>query len=73
MTRDGDWGAMAGLIGDEVLDLFCVCGGPEALGAQLAERWGGLADQISLPFDYWMRHAADPSWRAAAEALREIA
>jgi probable F420-dependent oxidoreductase len=52
MTRVGAWAQMAGEIGDVVLDLFCVTGGPEAIAAGLGQRWGGLVDQISLPVDF---------------------
>jgi probable F420-dependent oxidoreductase len=70
MTREGKWQEMAGLISDEVLDLFCVAGAPDAIGAGLAKRWGGLADQISLDVGYWNAHENNPLWTAAAEKLR---
>ncbi len=71
MTREGRWQEMAALISDEVLDLFCVAGAPDAIGAGLGTRWGGLADQISLMVDYWNRHHGDRLWTAAAEQLRQ--
>jgi hypothetical protein len=70
MTREGKWQEMAGLISDEVMDLFCVAGAPDAIGAGLAKRWGGLADQISLDVGYWNAHENNPLWTAAAEKLR---
>jgi hypothetical protein len=70
MTREGKWKDMAAEISDEVLDLFCVSGAPDAIGAGLAERWGGMADQISLGVDYWNTHRDNRLWTAAAEKLR---
>ena len=72
MTREGKWQEMAGLISDEVLDLFCVTGAPDEIGAGLGTRWGGLADQISLGEDYWSAHQDNPLWRHAAEKLRQV-
>jgi probable F420-dependent oxidoreductase len=73
MTREGKWQEMAALISDEVLDLFCVSGAPDAIGEGLASRWTGLADQISLDVGYWNTHQASPLWTAAVEKLRLIA
>jgi probable F420-dependent oxidoreductase len=70
MTREGKWQEMASLITDEVLDLFCVAGAPDEIGAGLATRWGGLADQISLDLGFWNSHENNPLWTAAAEKLR---
>ena len=44
MTREGAWERMAGEIGDDVLDLFCVGGSPGEIAAGLGTRWGGLVD-----------------------------
>ena len=73
MTREGKWQDMAALISDEVLDLFCVSGAPDAIGDGLASRWAGLADQISLDVGYWNTHQDSPLWTAAAEKLRLVA
>lgn len=73
LTRDGAWDRLAGEIGDEVLDLFCVAGGPDEIAAGLLARWGGLVDQISLSADYWQRHAEHPAWQDGAARLREAA
>ena len=72
MTREGKWQEMAGLISDEVLDLFCVTGGPDEVGAGLGLRWTGLADQISLDVGYWNTHQDSALWTAAAEKLRQV-
>ncbi len=73
MTREGKWKEMAAEISDEVLSLFCVAGAPDAIGAGLGERWGGVADQISLGEDYWNAHKDDRLWTDAAEKLRQLA
>ena len=70
MTREGKWAEMAALISDEVLGLFCVSGAADAIGAGLAERWGGLADQISLNVDYWNSHQDNQLWTDAAARLK---
>ena len=72
MTREGKWQEMAGLISDDVLDLFCVTGAPDEIGAGLGTRWTGLADQVSLGIDYWNAHQDDQLWQGAAEKLRQI-
>jgi probable F420-dependent oxidoreductase len=72
MTREGKWREMAAQISDEVLDLFCVSGEPDAIGAGLGTRWGDLADQISLSVDYWSAHRDDRLWTDAAEKLRLV-
>ena len=72
MTREGKWKDMAGLISDDVLDLFCVAGAPDEIGAGLAKRWAGLADQISLGVEYWNAHQNNPLWQSAAEKLRQV-
>jgi probable F420-dependent oxidoreductase len=70
MTREGAWAAMAGEIGDDVVDLFCVTGTPGEIGEGLRQRWSGLVDQISLGTDFWQRHADDREWHVAAAKLK---
>lgn len=45
---EGRWDEMAALIPDEVVDLFAVVGTHDTVGAKIAERYGGLADSLSL-------------------------
>ena len=47
-SLDGDWRGMAGLITDEMLDVFAVFGTWEDLASKLRERYEGLLDRISL-------------------------
>lgn len=70
MTREGAWAKMAGEIGDEVLDLFCVAGDPREIGEGLKARWGGLVDQISLGVDFWQRHGESAEWQQALAKLK---
>jgi probable F420-dependent oxidoreductase len=70
LTREGQWERMGHEISDEVLDLFCISGGPDDLCGDMARRWDGLADQISLPVDLWLSHLDDPAW---GRALGELA
>lgn len=57
LSRQQAWDEMAGLIDDDVLDLFAVSGSPEEVAAGLAGRYRDLVDRISLytPYD------ADPA------------
>ena len=71
MTREGQWDAMAEEIGDEVLDLFCISGDPAELCERMRARWCGLVDQVSLPVEYWLRHAGNPDWKSGAARLME--
>ncbi len=47
--REGRWKEMAALIPDDVIDLFAVVATYDNLVEKLVERYGGLADTISLP------------------------
>jgi hypothetical protein len=43
---------MGDVIDDEVLHTFSAVGAPDEVGRQLKERWGGLANRITLYFNY---------------------
>lgn len=51
-SRNREWSAMAALVGDEVLDRFSAVGTPDAVGRQIAERFGGIIDRVSLYLPY---------------------
>ncbi|MBP2365239.1 TIGR03617 family F420-dependent LLM class oxidoreductase [Pseudonocardia parietis] len=57
LSRQQAWDEMAGLIDDDVLDLFAVAGAPQEVAAGIAGRYRDLVDRISLytPYD------ADPA------------
>jgi probable F420-dependent oxidoreductase len=48
MTKRGDWGELANVVSDEVLDTFAVVGSPEDAVAQVKQRYGDVATRISL-------------------------
>lgn len=52
LSKDGHWDTMAGLIEDDVLDLFAVCGEPAAVGAEIVKRFSGLVDRFTLYTPY---------------------
>jgi probable F420-dependent oxidoreductase len=65
-TTDG-WARMPELITDEVVAAFAVVADPDEVGAALVERYGGLADRISLSTTY----AFDPgTWQRVLTDLR---
>lgn len=56
LSLEGRWDELSGLIDDGMLDAFCVSGTPAEVAAELARRWGGVADTIIIPADAWMGH-----------------
>ena len=52
MTKAGLWADMARLIEDEVLDTLCIRGTPTEAGRALRQRFGGIADRVSLSVPY---------------------
>jgi probable F420-dependent oxidoreductase len=57
--REDKWGAMAGLVDDEVLETFAVVADPDDVAARVHERFDGLVDRFSVyasypaPLDLW--------------------
>lgn len=64
--RENRWDEMAALIPDDIVDLFAVVADYKTLPKKLEERYGGLADTISLQF------APDDDVDEVAEVVREI-
>jgi probable F420-dependent oxidoreductase len=52
LARRGRWSEMGELIDDELLAAFSAVGSPAEVGRQLAERWDGVADRITLYLNY---------------------
>jgi probable F420-dependent oxidoreductase len=52
-TRGDKWEAMTGLVSDEVLNAFAVVAEPGRVAAEIARRFGGLADRVKFyaPYD----------------------
>ena len=63
LSRRGNWGEMAEMINDEMLETFAVVASEEDLADALLERYAGLADRLMVyrPFDpgdsddFWVR------------------
>ncbi|MEQ3552079.1 TIGR03617 family F420-dependent LLM class oxidoreductase [Pseudonocardia nematodicida] len=67
LSRQQAWDEMAGLVDDDVLDLFAVSGTPDEVADGIVSRYGGLVGRVSLntPYD------ADPTLvLRTAEILR---
>ncbi|MBT3533235.1 MAG: TIGR03617 family F420-dependent LLM class oxidoreductase [Rhodospirillaceae bacterium] len=48
LPAQGRWDEMAAMISDDVVELFAVVGTHDEIGAKIADRYGGLADTLSL-------------------------
>ncbi len=51
-SREGDWGGMAELISDEMLDVFTVTGSWDEIAGKMKSRYEGVLDRIAfyIPF-----------------------
>lgn len=67
LSKQGRWSDMADLIDDDVLATFAVVGAPAEVGAGLRQRWGPLADRISLYATYDHDRAM---WPEVIDAIR---
>ncbi|MBU6328778.1 MAG: TIGR03617 family F420-dependent LLM class oxidoreductase [Acidobacteria bacterium] len=50
LSKQGDWGGMAQRITDEVLHTIAVVGTPQQVAAEIARRYGAVADRVCLYF-----------------------
>jgi probable F420-dependent oxidoreductase len=67
LSKEGRWSDMGDAIDDELLHAFAVVGAPAEVAKGLRERWGGLADRITL----YATYQADPAiWPELIDALR---
>ena len=48
MTRENRWGEMAGLVSDEVVQLFAAVGRHDEIVAAIGARFGGLVDTLPI-------------------------
>jgi len=68
LSKQGKWLEMGALIDDDFLKAFAVCGEPDTIAAQLAGRYAGLIDRLSIYAPY----ASDPSiWPDINAALKK--
>lgn len=49
-SRRGEWGSMAAMVDDDVLDLFCARATYDRLPEAVAARFGGIADAVGIEF-----------------------
>ena len=66
MSLRGEWEAMAGLIGDDMVDTFAVVGGYDEVAGKVKERFGGLLDEVLFNME-----ASSPAGRRALEKVIE--
>ncbi len=52
LSREGQWDAMTATVDDETLALFAVVGRPEEVRVAIEERYGTLADRVTLSTPY---------------------
>ena len=65
-SKRGAWDEMAGLVDDEVLDAFTIVCTPDALVHEIAARYGGVVDRITV--GWWRKQW----WPPVAEQLRAM-
>jgi hypothetical protein len=67
LSKQGEWVKMGSLIDDEILHTFAVVAEPEAVGAELRRRYGGVVDRCS----FYAPYRSDPQrWRAVIDDLK---
>lgn len=70
LSKQGRWTEMAGLIDDEVLDTFAVCGWPDEIAARLVKRYGRCCDRIAISEQF----ETDPErWSEVLTRIRDLA
>lgn len=70
LIAENRWDDLHTLVGDDVLDHFCVAGTYETIADRVRERFGGLTDRISLPLPDDFQ--PDDGVGRAVEALKAI-
>ncbi|MCX7381954.1 MAG: TIGR03617 family F420-dependent LLM class oxidoreductase [Alphaproteobacteria bacterium] len=68
-SRRGEWEKMAAMVDDDVLDLFCARATYDKLPNAIADRFGGIADAVSIDF---LPEDGDNTRRRVLSALKEI-
>jgi probable F420-dependent oxidoreductase len=67
LSKQGEWVKMGTLIDDEILHTFAVVASPEAVGAELKRRYGGIVDRCS----FYAPYRSDPErWQAVIDDLK---
>jgi len=68
LASRGQWGEMPALISDNMLATFAVLASPADLGSTLLERYGQLADRLTLYLPFFPGER-DPFWREIVKAV----
>ncbi|MEP5766502.1 MAG: TIGR03617 family F420-dependent LLM class oxidoreductase [Halieaceae bacterium] len=68
LSKQGRWEDMAGLIDDDFLKAFAVCGEPDTIAPQLRQKYGDRATRLSIYAPYAL---PDESWRGIISQLKE--
>jgi probable F420-dependent oxidoreductase len=63
-----EWGEMFGLVTDEILETFCLVTDLELLPAKLKERYGGIADRLTL-YTHFIPGEKDDFWKKLVKAF----
>lgn len=67
LSKRGEWGTMAGLIDDEVLDAFAVTAEPSDVAGRVRERFGDVIDRFSFYAPY---HLEPDTWAEVVAGFR---
>lgn len=67
-ARRGEWGAMAELVDDGMLEAFAAVGSPAEVAARLRERFAGLVTRLSFSASYPIRPETGAALLAALRA-----
>ena len=68
LSKQGKWAEMGELVDDDILNTFAVVAGPEAVGKELARRYGGVVDRCS----FYAPYRSDPAqWRSVIADLKK--
>jgi hypothetical protein len=67
LSKRGEWGTMAGLIDDEVLDAFAVTAEPSDVAGRVRERFGDVIDRFSFYAPY---HLEPETWAEVVAGFR---
>lgn len=68
-SRKGEWEKMAAMISDEMLDTFAVVADENELPAALFERYGDLADRLTL-YTPFVLDERDSFWKSLLEGVK---
>jgi len=68
LSKEGRWEEMTGLIDDDFLKAFAVCGEPHTIAAQLRDKYGAMATRLSIYAPYAL---PDETWQGIITELKD--